>query len=451
MTPAQAVAAVDVPTIGLLFGLMVLSAQFRLGGFYGWVTRRVAEAPLSPSGLLLFLILVAGALSALLCNDIICLAMAPVLVEACERRRLDPMPFLLGLACASNVGSAATLIGNPQNMLVGQKLHLSFAGYLAEAFVPSLLGLVATWGVIAFLHRGKWERAGVVAAVDAPPLDRWQTGKGLAVLAALVAAFLFAPWPREVLALAAGGIMLLSRRMASRRMLGLVDWHLILLFVGLFVVNGALERTGMAGEGLAWLERHGADLRHPAWLFVTTVLLSNVVSNVPAVMLLLPAAGHPDAGPILAIASTLAGNLLLVGSIANLIVAEQAARLGIRITWRDHARVGIPVTARRRERNEMPTRAWSRHVIRIPRRAACSATIRFGDAPTRSRSASVLATRIRRPGARPPGGGASRRARSRRRSRGGRSSRRATRGGIAAPCRSSHASPSPAIPVRWSI
>jgi Na+/H+ antiporter NhaD/arsenite permease-like protein len=344
MTPDEAARAIDIPTIGLLFGLMVLSAQFRLGGFYGWVTRKVANARLSPPRLLLLLILVAGALSALLCNDIICLAMAPVLAEACQRRRLDPMPFLLGLACASNVGSAATLIGNPQNMLVGQTLGLSFAGYLAEAFVPSFLGLFVTWGVIAFLYRGAWERGGAAAAVDLPPLDRWQTGKGILVLAALVLAFLVAPWRREVVALAAGGVVLLSRRMASRRMLGLVDWHLILLFVALFVVNGALARTGMAAEGLAWLGRHGADLREPGWLFAVTVLLSNLVSNVPAVMLLLPAAEHPRAGAILAISSTLAGNLLLVGSIANLIVADQAARLGIRITWRDHARVGVPVT-----------------------------------------------------------------------------------------------------------
>jgi Na+/H+ antiporter NhaD/arsenite permease-like protein len=323
---------------------MVLSAQLRLGGFYGWVTLRTANLQLSPSKLLLFLILVAGALSALLCNDIICLAMAPILAEACQRRRLDPMPFLLGLACASNVGSAATLIGNPQNMLVGQTLRLSFAGYLADAFVPSVLGLVATWGVIAYLYRGRWERAGAVAAADARPFDRWQTGKGIAALAALVAIFLVAPWPREVVALAAAGIMLLSRRMASRTMLGLVDWQLILLFVGLFVVNAALEGTGMAADALAWMQGHGVDLGHPAWLFAVTVLLSNIVSNVPAVMLLLPAAQHRDAGAILAISSTLAGNLLLVGSIANLIVAEQAARLGIRITWREHARVGIPVT-----------------------------------------------------------------------------------------------------------
>jgi Na+/H+ antiporter NhaD/arsenite permease-like protein len=344
VAPAEAMAAIDVPTMGLLFGLMVLSAQFRLSGFYGWVTRKVALARVAPPRLLLLLILVAGGLSAVLANDIVCLAMAPVLAEACLKRRLDPLPFLLGLACASNVGSAATLIGNPQNMLVGQTLGLSFGGYLAEAAVPSLLGLLATWAVIAFLYRGKWEHGGASAAVDVPPLDLWQTGKGLLVTVALVGAFLVAPWPREVVALAAAGVVLLSRRMASRRILGLVDGHLILLFVALFVVNHAFQATGLAAQGLARLDRAGVDLREPGWLFGTTVLLSNVVSNVPAVMLLLPAAKHEDAGVILALASTFAGNLLLVGSIANLIVAEQAARLGIRITWREHARVGIPVT-----------------------------------------------------------------------------------------------------------
>jgi len=344
LSPADAAAAIDVPTIGLLFGLMVLSAQLRLGGFYGAVTRRIAAARLSPPALLLVLVLVAGGLSSLLANDIICLAMAPVLAEGCIRRRLDPVPFLLGLACASNAGSAATLSGNPQNMLVGQTLGLSFGGYLQTAFVPAALGLLAVWAVIAYVHRGRWERAGAAAVADVPPLDRWQTGKGLLVLAALVAVFLAAPWPREVVALAAAGVVLASRRMASRRMLGLVDWHLILLFVSLFVVNGALAASGLAGDGLAALERAGVDLREPGWLGAVTVVLSNLVSNVPAVMLLLPAARHPDAGAILALTSTFAGNLLLVGSIANLIVVEQAAQMGIRITWRDHARVGVPVT-----------------------------------------------------------------------------------------------------------
>ncbi len=176
------------------------------------------------------------------------------------------------------------------------------------------------------------------------PFDPWQTTKGLLVLGLAVAAFLFAPWPREIVALAAGGMLLLSRRMASRAMLSLVDWHLLVLFVGLFIVHHAVEASGGMAEISAGLAAAGIDLTALPWLFALTVLLSNLVSNVPAVMLLLPSATHHLAGPVLALASTLAGNLLLVGSIANLIVAEQAGRMGVTFGWREHARYGVPVT-----------------------------------------------------------------------------------------------------------
>jgi len=359
LTAQQAWNAIDVPTVGLLLGLMVVSAQFRQAGFYARLTRRLAGANLGPAALLAVLIGVTGLLSALLANDIVCLAMTPILIEGCARRRLDPLPFLLALACAANVGSAATLIGNPQNMLIGQALRLSFSGYLLDAGVPALLGLGATWLVIVGLQRGRWQAAATgapdpgtaAAAAGAPPSppdpawNWWQAVKGCLVLAGVLIAFLFLPWPREVVALAAAGVLLASRRMASRETLGLVDWQLLVLFAGLFIVNHALAASGTLTRLMEPLAQAGVDLGCPAPLFVTTVVLSNLVSNVPATMLLLPAATHPLSGPVLALASTLAGNLLLVGSIANLIVADQAARLGVRIGWREHARVGVPVTA----------------------------------------------------------------------------------------------------------
>ena len=164
------------------------------------------------------------------------------------------------------------------------------------------------------------------------------------MVAVVVVIFLVAPVPREVVALAAAGVLLTSRRMHSRDMLGLVDWQLLVLFSGLFIVQLGLESSGVLARWMADAAAAGVDLGQPGWLFASAVVLSNLVSNVPAVMLLLPAAHHPQAGPLLALASTLAGNLLLVGSIANLIVVEQAARLGIAIGWRQHARVGVPVT-----------------------------------------------------------------------------------------------------------
>lgn len=203
-----------------------------------------------------------------------------------------------------------------------------------------------TWLVIRAQWRDRWNDPYPVRD-DPRPLpvfDRWQTVKGLILLAVVIAAFLFTPWPRDVVALAAAGVLLLSRRMASREMIGLVDWHLLVLFMGLFVVNDAVERAGVLREMYAWLAAAGVDLGRPEWLFAVTPFLSNLVSNVPAVMLLLPAAAGPQAGAVLALASTFAGNLLIVGSIANIIVVEQAARQGVAIDWRAHARTGVPIT-----------------------------------------------------------------------------------------------------------
>ncbi len=344
LSPIAAWQAIDVPTTALLLGLMVVSAQLRLGGFYSVITRRVAAAGIGASGLLAAVIGTAGLLSAFLANDIVCLAMAPLLVEGCLRRGLRPQPHLLGLACGANVGSAATLIGNPQNMLIGQRLDLSFAAYLADGVPPALIGCALTWVVIAALYRGRWTCSPREVVIEAPLFDGWQTTKGLVVVVVLVALFILAPVPREVAALGAAGLLLTSRRMRSRDMLGLVDWHLLVLFAGLFVVHHAVQNAGLTDLATSAAVGAGIDLGSPPWLFAAAVVLSNVFSNVPAVMLLLPAATGPTAGAVLALASTLAGNLLLVGSIANLIVVDQAGRLGIDIGWREHARVGVPVT-----------------------------------------------------------------------------------------------------------
>lgn len=348
LSPEAAAQSIHLPTLLLLFSFMVISAQMRLGGFYTRVTLEIADLRIAPPMLLALVIGVVAVLSAVFSNDVICLAMAPVLADACLARRLDPVPYLIGLACAANIGSAATLIGNPQNMLIGQVLALDFGGYFLEAIVPVLLALAATWAILAWQQRGRWR-----TVLDDPPperrheyavYDRWQTSKGLGVAAALVAAFLFTDVPREVLALGGAGLLLMSRRLHSHKMLGLVDWELLILFIGLFVVNHALAETGLTVHAMQWLAGAGVALAEPAPLFAAAFVLSNVVSNVPAVMLLLPAATEPFSGPLLALVSTLAGNLFIVGSIANIIVVEAARRRGIAIDWRTHARAGVPVT-----------------------------------------------------------------------------------------------------------
>lgn len=362
----EAARAVDLPTVLLLFAFMVMSAQMRLGGFYTATVRWVGGQPLSPTAFMAALIAVAALLSAVFSNDVICLAMTPVVARICLQRGLNPVPFLVGLACAANIGSAATLIGNPQNMLIGSVLKLPFADHLRQALPPVLLSLGVLW---AWLALGPQRHALAVGGTGAaagggppspatepvaqapadgePAFDPVQTAKGLLVAGAVLVAFLATDWPHEVVALVAAGVLLLSRRFHSSDVMGFVDWELLVMFMGLFVVNHAFEQTGLAAEAVAALAAQGIHLGQTGPLFAAGLLLSNLVSNVPAVMLLLPhvqGPGAAGAGLTLALVTTLAGNLLLVGSIANLIVADLAARQGITIDWKTHARIGIPVT-----------------------------------------------------------------------------------------------------------
>jgi Na+/H+ antiporter NhaD/arsenite permease-like protein len=350
MSLEEAARAVDLPTIVLLFAFMVVSAQMRLGGFYAAVTRAVGGREMPRGALLAALLGVAAVLSAVFSNDVVCLAMTPVVARICLQRGLHPVPFLVGLACAANIGSATTLIGNPQNMLIGSVLMLPFADYLAAAWPPVMASLLLLWAWLALgpgsRAAGALRPAAGVQQADDPPFDALQSAKGLLVAAVLFGVFLFTDLHREVAALVGAGVLLLSRRLHSSQVMGYVDWQLLLLFIGLFIVNHALDRSGLAGEAVAALQAQGVVLSEPGTLLVVGALLSNAVSNVPAVMLLLPhlKGAGVEGGTLLALASTFAGNLLLVGSIANLIVADLAAKAGVRIGWREHAAIGLPVT-----------------------------------------------------------------------------------------------------------
>jgi len=359
MDVEDAARAVDLPTLVLLFAFMVVAAQMRLGGFYTEVTRRVGALPLDPPALLAALIAVAAALSAVFSNDVVCLAMTPVVLRIALQRALPPVPLLVGLACAANIGSAATLIGNPQNMLIGSVLQLPFGAYAVAALPPVLGALLWLWAVLWWALR---QAPGATAAMtpaaarmpssmppvprpaEAPAFDAWQSAKGLGVAAVLMGLFLFTDLPRDVVALVGAAVLLLSRRLHSAQVMGFVDWPLLLLFIGLFVVNHAFESTGLAAQAVVALAAQGVRLPEPGVLLVAGVALSNLVSNVPAVMLLLPHLQGFEAGLTLALVSTFAGNLLLVGSIANLIVADLAARDGVALGAGDHARLGVPVT-----------------------------------------------------------------------------------------------------------
>lgn len=339
-------AAIDYPTLFILLGLMVLSAQFELAGFYGWCAVRLAQARHSPQALLALVVLVGGGLSAVLANDVVVFAMTPLLCAGLAARGLDARPYLIALAGAANAGSAATIIGNPQNILIGQLGHLQFWPFLAACLVPALLGMVCVFITVAFVWRGRLVLPDAPPLpLEAPDLDLWHLRK--AVLATLALLVLFAlPLPQEEGVLAVAATMLVSRRFASRRMLGLVDWHLLLLFAALFVVTASLAQTGLPGQLVSALAGSGWSLDRLSILAPLSLTASNSIGNVPAVLLLMQVWPAPPEGALYALAllSTLSGNLLLLGSLANLIVVERAAVSGVTLGFVEHAKCGVPMT-----------------------------------------------------------------------------------------------------------
>jgi len=346
----QAVKSIDIPTILLLYALMIVSAQLRLGGFYTAVAQRITSLLHRPPWFLFLLMVTSAFLSAILANDIICLAFTPVITLALLRANCNPTPFLIGLAIASNIGSAATLIGNPQNMLIGQVGRLDFGAFLLWSLPPTLLSLAMSYLLIFLIYRKRFSRNAIGHTSPAvernwPAYNGWQSGKGLIATAILMILF-FTPVPRELSAIAVAGILLCSRKMKSRHIMELVDWHLISLFCALFVVIQGITIPAVPAQVMEMLSRHGVELNNLYILSGLSAVLSNLVSNVPATLLLVrfmnPA--NPVEWYTLATSSTFAGNLLIIGRIANLIVVEQAKHYGVEITFREHAAVGIPAT-----------------------------------------------------------------------------------------------------------
>jgi len=346
----EAINSIDFPTIILLFSLMIISAQLRLGGFYTWSTTKITFLLKQPRLFLLLSMLLSGLLSAVLANDIICFAFTPILVFTLVQTRLNPLPFLLGLAVSSNIGSAATIIGNPQNMLIGQVGRLGFGDFFLWCAPPAFLSLILSYLVIVWIFRGRFHHynapdPGAESDRKWPSLNPWQTGKGIVSIIVLITLF-FTPIPREVSAIGVAGILLCSRKLRTKDFLGLIDWHLIILFCALFIVIQGLVQYDYLEIAAKRLGEAGVDLHNLPVLAGISTILSNLVSNVPASMLLVRFLNpeNPVEWYTLAVSSTFAGNLITIGSIANLIVIQQASNFGLKISFREHALVGIPVT-----------------------------------------------------------------------------------------------------------
>lgn len=345
--------AMDYKTLGLLFGLMVISGAFAVSGFYAWTAQKVALLPISPAKLLAVFVLVSGVLSSMLTNDVVVVAMTPLLVSITLARGLNPIPFLLAFCFAANAGSVGTMIGSPQNMIAAQALDVSFVELLKLAGVPALGSLVIVWGVVAWLYRGRWtlpqQAASAPAAARATPvvLNVTETLKAALVMAVTVVLFVLDIWPQEIVALGAAGILLVNRSIASSDVLQEVDGNLLLLIMGLFVVNAAMAATGLPQQVLGDLKHMGVNLDAPQSLFWTSAVLSNIVGNNPAVMLLVPylqAGANSDAlCAALALGTGFSSNMVIFGSLAGIVVVEQAKASGVNISFMDFAKAGLPV------------------------------------------------------------------------------------------------------------
>ena len=339
--------AIDFDTITLLLGMMILVANLKLSGFFRLVNGFIMTRARHPLVLLIAVVLVCGFFSAFLVNDTICLIMTPIVAELVISLKRNPVPYLLAIPMASNVGSTATITGNPQNMIIGSLSQIPYGSFAAALSPIAAAGLVLTVLLIAVIYRGEFlGRAGLAQ----PPARPARYHGPLVVKSVLVAiammALFFAGLPVAGVAIVGGALLLFTRRVKADKVYFEIDWPLLLMFVGLFVVVAGLEHAVLTPEAATAIGR--LHLQSAPVLAVLTAVLSNVVSNVPAVLVLKPfVAGLPDpqrAWLLVAMASTLAGNLTLVGSVANLIVAQRARRYGVTIGFWPYFRVGAPLT-----------------------------------------------------------------------------------------------------------
>ncbi len=358
--------SIDYKTLVLLFGMMVVIAFLRLSRFFERITALALQRLRTPAGLLAVTIVLSGVLSAFLINDIVCLALTPLVLHLARKLGFDPIPHLIGLATAANIGSAGTITGNPQNIYIGSHSGISYMRFALCLMPIAALGLGVNFLVVAFVYRRSLfirkesTAAGVAKGPEAQrpnangarrEMAESGTHRRLQLKSTAVALFtiglFFTGLPLELIALGAASILLLSR-MNPRKVYDNVDWSLLVMFTGLFIVVHAFQVHVVSGwgiEGWDWLLRRPVDL-----LSVVAAALSNLVSNVPAVLLMepllnaIPEAGRETAWLALAMSSTFAGNLTVLGSVANLIVVENAKREGVAISFWEYCKVGVPLT-----------------------------------------------------------------------------------------------------------
>jgi len=355
LTPLEALAAVNLDVILLLVGMMVLVSGLDVCGFFDLVSSRIASRAKSQVSFLVWLMVVTAGLSALVLNDTIALLMTPVVVRGARALRVNPVPYLVAVAIAANIGSVATEVGNPQNAFIAIQSgipFLTFTAYLLPAMAASLAVAI---GLVWLVFR-KDLRAPLTRAVALPPVHIQRNGLGLTLgITIAVAAAFFASTPAwlPLIALAGGSFVLFFLPFVTtttpRTLVSKVDWSIILFFVGLFVVLAGVRSSGLsAAIQNGFTSAFGGASGGLVWLTGLSALLSNLISNVPAVLLLAEvvqgAGGSTQLWLALAASSTLAGNATILGAACNVIVVQIAARDGGNVSMKQFVKAGLPVT-----------------------------------------------------------------------------------------------------------
>ncbi|HYK24018.1 MAG TPA: anion transporter [Candidatus Acidoferrum sp.] len=349
MTPERAYRAINYDTLVLLLGMMLISAYLYLAHFFEWAAELLLNFSRTPARLLLYVTLTSGILSALLVNDTICLMLTPLVVAVIRRGKLPLLPFLMALATSANIGSAATLVGNPQNMIIGHFSHISFPEFSRSLLPAAVMGLAINFFILRFGFRKVLRQTAIDRSAHVvPKLDRGLFALVCIVLVSIFAGFL-AGLNLAWTAMAGAVLVMVLARRDTHNVLKLVDWHLLLFFAALFIVVDGLSDTGLPDEIYSRLQPiFASSMPAQAWnLTWFSVVGSNIFSNVPFVLV----AGNWIARftdpalmwKVLALATTFAGNLTIIGSVANMIVVE-SARDHIQVGFWDYARYGIPIT-----------------------------------------------------------------------------------------------------------
>jgi len=341
----EAVRAVDHSTLVLLFGMMIVVANLRLSGFFRAVSALAVRHAHHPLTLLAVIVAVSGAFSAFFVNDTVCLVLTPLVLDVTVALRRNPVPYLLAVAMASNVGSLATLTGNPQNMMIGNLSGIRYRDFSTVMAPVAIFGLVMTFAVIAVVYRKEFSgRERVEPGELRVRVNRVLLWKSLITSAGMIVLF-FCGWPVAKVAIVTGALLLVTRRVKPEKVYLEIDWSLLVLFAGLFIVVAGLEHSALEQDLLRVASMF--RLNNSITLTAFSAALSNLVSNVPAVLLFRPIVRHltsPRQGwLILAMSSTLAGNLTILGSVANLIVVQRARQV-VRVGFWEYCRVGAPLT-----------------------------------------------------------------------------------------------------------